>query len=143
MERNKASDYPQELLDLFDLYVHGELDRRGFIERAKEVRNRRLSRPWRCGRVCAPNYAWAEQVPKTISRLKTEYADRAIAAGERQHPRLFCPSGQGFRQAFGRACRPRESRIESLHRRRCATSRDGKLHGVRSRRVDQRGRISR
>jgi carboxymethylenebutenolidase len=30
MERHKASDYPQELLDLFDRYVHGELDRRGF-----------------------------------------------------------------------------------------------------------------
>ena len=36
MERKKASEYPQELLDLFDLYVHGELDRRGFLERAKK-----------------------------------------------------------------------------------------------------------
>jgi carboxymethylenebutenolidase len=35
MEGKKASDYPQELLDLFDLYVHGALDRRGFLEGAK------------------------------------------------------------------------------------------------------------
>jgi hypothetical protein len=35
MERKKASDYPQELLDLFDRYVHGELDRRGFLDSAK------------------------------------------------------------------------------------------------------------
>ena len=28
MERKKASDFPQELLDLFDHYVHGEIDRR-------------------------------------------------------------------------------------------------------------------
>ena len=32
MERKKASDYPQELLDLFDRYVHGEIDRRDFLE---------------------------------------------------------------------------------------------------------------
>jgi hypothetical protein len=25
MERKKASDYPQELLDLFDRYVHGDI----------------------------------------------------------------------------------------------------------------------
>ena len=25
MERKKASDFPQELLNLFDLYVHGEI----------------------------------------------------------------------------------------------------------------------
>ncbi|HTM50104.1 MAG TPA: hypothetical protein VL285_15530 [Bryobacteraceae bacterium] len=33
MERKKASDYPQELLkllNLFDLYVHGDIDRRAF-----------------------------------------------------------------------------------------------------------------
>jgi carboxymethylenebutenolidase len=30
MERKKASDYPQELLNLFDRYVHGELDRPTF-----------------------------------------------------------------------------------------------------------------
>ena len=35
MERNKASDYPQELLNLFDLYVHGDIDRRGFLDGAK------------------------------------------------------------------------------------------------------------
>ena len=35
-KRKQASDYPQELLDLFDLYVHGELDRRDFIEQAKK-----------------------------------------------------------------------------------------------------------
>ena len=31
MERKKASDYPQELLNLFDYYVHGEIDRRTFL----------------------------------------------------------------------------------------------------------------
>ena len=31
MERKKASDFPQELLDLFHLYVHGDIGRREFI----------------------------------------------------------------------------------------------------------------
>jgi carboxymethylenebutenolidase len=33
MERMKASDFPPELLDDLDLYVHGNMDRRSFIDR--------------------------------------------------------------------------------------------------------------
>ena len=35
MQRLKASDFDQGLLDLFDSYVHGGVDRRQFLERAK------------------------------------------------------------------------------------------------------------
>ena len=35
MERKKASDYPQELLDIFHEYQHGEIDRRAFLDRAE------------------------------------------------------------------------------------------------------------
>ena len=72
MERRTATDYPQELLDLFDLYVHGELDRRGFIERAKKFATGTVTATaiWESLR---PNYAWAQQVPKDDGRLKTEY----------------------------------------------------------------------
>ena len=34
MERKTAKDFDQELLDLFDQYVHGGIDRRGFLDRA-------------------------------------------------------------------------------------------------------------
>jgi carboxymethylenebutenolidase len=34
MERRKASDFPQELLNLFDHYVHGEISRRQFLDGA-------------------------------------------------------------------------------------------------------------
>jgi len=73
MERKKASDYPQELLDLFDRYVHGELDRRGFLEGAKKFAAGGVTAMaiWESLR---PNYAWAEQVSKNDARLKTEYA---------------------------------------------------------------------
>ena len=34
MERKKASDFPQELLNMFDQYVHGDINRRQFLEGA-------------------------------------------------------------------------------------------------------------
>lgn len=72
MERKKASDYPQELLDLFDLYVHGELDRRAFLEGARKFATGTVTAIaiWESLRA---NYAWAEQIPKNDNRLKTEY----------------------------------------------------------------------
>src|ERR1022692_3326478 len=73
MERKKASDYPQELLNLFDRYVHGEIDRRNFLEGAKKyaVGGVTATAIWEGLR---PNYAWAQQVPKDDSRIKTESA---------------------------------------------------------------------
>lgn len=34
MERKTAQDFDQELLLIFDQYVHGAFDRRGFLDRA-------------------------------------------------------------------------------------------------------------
>ena len=80
MERKKASDYPQELLDLFNLYVHGDLDRRGFMDGARKFATGGLTAMaiWESLR---PNYAWAQQVPKDDSRIKTEYATVASPQG--------------------------------------------------------------
>ena len=44
MERMKASDFPPEVLKLFDGYVHGCIDRREFLDRAAKYRGRRLHR---------------------------------------------------------------------------------------------------
>ena len=73
MDRKKASDYPQELLNLFDKYVHGEMERRDFIESAKKfaVGGLTATAIWESLR---PNYAWAQQVPKDDPRIKTESA---------------------------------------------------------------------
>ncbi len=73
MERKKAGDYPQELLNLFDKYVHGEMERRDFIESAKKfaVGGLTATAIWESLR---PNYAWAQQVPKDDARIKTESA---------------------------------------------------------------------
>jgi len=72
MERKKASDYPQELLNLFDKYVHGDIDRRSFLDGAKKFATATVSATaiWESLR---PNYAWAEQVPRGDLRIRTEY----------------------------------------------------------------------
>jgi carboxymethylenebutenolidase len=73
MERKKASDFQQGLLDLFDHYVHGEISRRDFLDGAQKyaVGGLTATAIWESLR---PNYAWAQQVPKEDQRLKTEYA---------------------------------------------------------------------
>jgi len=72
MERKKASDYPQELLNLFDEYVHGRIDRRAFLKSAQKFATGGVTAMalWESLR---PNYAWAQQVPKDDARIKTEY----------------------------------------------------------------------
>ncbi len=73
MERKSATDFPQELLNLFDRYVHGDIERREFLDGAKKFATGGLTAAaiWESLR---PNYAWAEQVAKDDSRIKTEYA---------------------------------------------------------------------
>jgi carboxymethylenebutenolidase len=73
MERKKASDFPQGLLNLFDQYVHGAISRRAFLDGAQN---------FAVGGVTAaalfemlkPNYAWAVQVPERDSRIATATA---------------------------------------------------------------------
>ena len=72
MERMKASEFPQELLDLFHEYVHGDINRRAFMERAGKFAVGGLTTA-AIFEALKPNYAWAQQVPKDDKRLKTEY----------------------------------------------------------------------
>jgi carboxymethylenebutenolidase len=72
MERKRASDFPQELLNLFDHYVHGEISRRDFLNGAAKYAIGGLTAAaiWESLR---PNYALAEQVSKDDKRLETGY----------------------------------------------------------------------
>ena len=72
MERKRATDFPQELLDLFDHYVHGEISRRRFLDGAAKYAVGGLTAMaiWES---LKPNYALAEQVPKDDQRLQTGY----------------------------------------------------------------------
>jgi carboxymethylenebutenolidase len=73
MERKNASDFPQELLNLFDKYVHGDIDRRSFLDGAKRFATGGMTAA-ALFESLRPNYAWAQQVPKDDKRLKTEYS---------------------------------------------------------------------
>ena len=72
MERKKASDYPQELLDLFHEYQHGDISRRSFLDRAGKFAVGGLTAA-AIFESLRPNYAWAQQVPKDDARIKTSY----------------------------------------------------------------------
>src|SRR5438105_14592217 len=74
MERKRASDFDPEVLSLFDQYVHGLIDRRGFLERVAR---------FAVGGVTAamlvdalnPRFAEAQQIAKDDRRLATSYVE--------------------------------------------------------------------
>jgi carboxymethylenebutenolidase len=68
MERKKASDFPQGLLDLFDSYVHGGISRRAFLDGARDFAVGGVSAAALFD-MLRPNYAWAVQVPPTDPRI--------------------------------------------------------------------------
>jgi carboxymethylenebutenolidase len=72
MERKKASDFPQELLNLFGRYVHGEISRRDFLDGAQKFAVGGLTAT-ALFQMLKPNYAWAIQVPADDKRIKAEY----------------------------------------------------------------------
>src|SRR5665213_3518776 len=80
MERKSASDFPQELLDLFQLYVHGEIDRSAFLGRAGKFAVGGLTAAGLLA-MLKPNYAWAMQVAPDDKRIRAEYATVASPQG--------------------------------------------------------------
>ena len=91
MERKKASDFPQELLDLFHLYVHGDIDRRAFLDKAGKFAVGGLTAMGVLD-LLKPNYAWAQQVPRNDPRIRVEEAT--------------VPSPQGTGSIKGHLARP-------------------------------------
>ena len=80
MDRKKASEFPQELLDEFHLYQHGEIDRRTFFDRAGKFAVGGLTVA-AIFEAMKPNYAWAQQVAKDDARIHTETATVASPQG--------------------------------------------------------------
>jgi len=73
MERKKATDFSQELLNLFDQYVHGGIDRRQFLDGAQKFAVGGMTAAALL-EMLKPNYAWAIQVPKDDPRIIVESA---------------------------------------------------------------------
>jgi len=72
MERKQASDFRQELLNLFDGYVHGGINRRQFLDDAQKFAVGGMTAAALFA-MLRPNYAWAIQVPPDDKRIKAEY----------------------------------------------------------------------
>jgi carboxymethylenebutenolidase len=81
-DRKTAADYPQELLDLFHEYQHGDIDRREFFARANRFAVGGLTVA-AIFETLRPNYAWAQQVAKD---------DKEIAASSET---VASPKGNG------------------------------------------------
>ncbi|MBK5413397.1 YghX family hydrolase [Pseudomonas sp. TH31] len=91
MNRLTAKDFAPELLELYDYYVHGRINRREFLDRAALFALGGLSA---CALLAAlsPNYALAEQVEFTDPDILAEY--------------ITYPSPKGHGQVRGYLVRP-------------------------------------
>ena len=80
MPREKASDFDQRLLELYDDYAHGRVGRRDFMLRAAAFTAAGVSVESLLARL-SPNYAYAQQVAKDDQRIKTETVEYASPKG--------------------------------------------------------------
>jgi carboxymethylenebutenolidase len=95
----KASDFGQELLDLFDGYVHGAIDRRGFLERAAKFAGGGVTAAMLLDEL-SPKFAEAQQVAKDDKRLSASYVE--------------FDSPQGTGKVRGYLARPAEAKDKKL-----------------------------
>ena len=80
MQLKTAQDFDQELLILFDAYVHGTIDRRGFLERAQKFAVGGMTAGMLLTAL-SPDFARAQVVPKDDKRIKTEMLEYPSTAG--------------------------------------------------------------
>ena len=89
--RLTSQDFDPELWAIFDDYVHGFIDRRGFLDRAAKFAVGGMTAAMLLD-MMNPKFAEAQQVPKDDKRLKTEWVD------------IPSPNGNGTIRAY--LCRP-------------------------------------
>ena len=72
MDRKHATEFDQKVLDLYDDFAHGRITRRDFAQRAGAYLAAGMTVESLLASL-SPNYAWAQQVAKDDSRIRTEY----------------------------------------------------------------------
>ncbi len=72
MRRLTANDFPQELLELYDYYVHGRISRRDFVDRAGKFAVGGMTGAAVLASL-SPNYALAQQVSFTDPDIVADY----------------------------------------------------------------------
>jgi carboxymethylenebutenolidase len=76
----KATDFPPEVLSLFDKYVHNIIDRRQFLEGAAKFAVGGLTAAALL-EALSPRFAEAQQVAKSDPRIKADYVEFASPQG--------------------------------------------------------------
>ncbi len=74
MERKTAADFRQEVLDLYDDYAHGRIDRRGFLDGAARFAAAGVTAEALLASL-SPNYALAAEVPPDDPRVYSDYVE--------------------------------------------------------------------
>ncbi len=74
MERKTAHDFDQELLILFDAYVHGGIDRRAFLDKAAKFAVGGVTAAMLLDQL-SPKFAEAQVVHPTDDRIVSEYKE--------------------------------------------------------------------
>jgi carboxymethylenebutenolidase len=87
MERKTAHDFDQDLLILFDAYVHGALDRRGFIDKAAKYAVGGVTAAMLLDQL-SPKFAEAQVIKPDDTRIKT---------GNMEYP---SPNGSGTMRGY-------------------------------------------
>ena len=99
MERERAQDFDQRLLDLYDDYVHGRLSRREFARKAATFAVGGVTAEALLERL-SPNYALAQQVAPDDARIHAETIPYESPRGGGKFYRLAgdppIKSGKGF-----------------------------------------------
>jgi carboxymethylenebutenolidase len=80
MERKTAHDFDQDLLILFDAYVHGALDRRGFLEQASRYAVGGVTAAMLLDQL-SPKFAEAQVVRTDDERIVVEYIEYDSPSG--------------------------------------------------------------
>ena len=91
MERKTADDFDPNVLILFDAYVHGAIDRRGFLDKARKYAVGGVTAAMLLDAL-SPRFAEAQQIAKDDKRITAEY--------------LPYPSPQGNTTTKGYLARP-------------------------------------
>ncbi|MCC7010884.1 MAG: dienelactone hydrolase family protein [Acidobacteria bacterium] len=80
MERKTAHDFDQELLILFDAYVHGLIDRRGFLDKAAKYTVGGVTAAMLLDQL-SPKFLEAQVIKPEDSRIKAEHVEYASPNG--------------------------------------------------------------
>ncbi len=94
MDRKQASDFAPEVLELYDDFAHGRLDRREYIRRLSAFAVGGLSVEALMSSL-RPNYAWAQQVKPDDGRVKTETITYQSPQGAGEMKGLLARPAQG------------------------------------------------